>query len=181
MGLRDVTGEAAMIIGLPSEEELQTAGIDYLYMALSDAIEIAEGEKFYIDLQERSAGNDADALDLVQEYWQSVRCHLATCASLLQMGTELLLKARIAGVSPYLLLDKVASWPGRADQDAVHFDEFHTVDARVLPRVFNTVCTRRLSGQFLETFERIRRRRNAIVHAASERAVPTSKGSARRA
>ncbi|MDI6450037.1 hypothetical protein [Anaerobaca lacustris] len=157
-----------MITDLPSENDLEHAGIDYLDMAMTEAIGIALGEEYYIE------NNDPTGeVDLVQEYWTSVRYELAKCASLLQTGTELLLKSRIAGISPFLLLDRVSTWLNRASRENVHFDEFRTVDVRVLPQIYNTVCGRRLSDAFMSTLEGIRKRRNAIVHSASDRAVPT--------
>ncbi len=161
-----------MIHSLPTESDLKAAAVDYLYMALSDAIAIVHGEKDYVEAAEHGFDDD-EAADLIRAYWASVRRRLAKCASLLQMGTELLLKAHVARVSPYALLDSVASWPKAASKADAYFDEFRTIDAQALTQVVNTLCDQRLSAEFEATFDRVRRRRNAIVHAASDRAVPT--------
>lgn len=161
-----------MIIGLPTESDLKDAAVDYLYMALSDAIAIVLGEKDYVEASKHGF-KDEEAADLIRGYWTSVRRKLAGCASLLQMGTELLLKAHVARVSPYALLDSVTSWPKAASREDTNFDEFRTIDAHALTQVVNTLCDRRLSPEFMTTFDRVRKRRNAIVHAASDRAVPT--------
>ena len=161
-----------MILGLPTESDLKAAGVDYLYMASAEAIAIVHEETVYEEYAEDRVDEEA-AAGLIREYWTSVRRKLAKCASLLQMGTELLLKAHIARVSPHALLDSVGSWPKSASKADTYFDEFRTIDAQALTQVVNTLCDQRLSEEFMTTFDSVRRRRNAVVHAASDRAVPT--------
>ncbi len=161
----------AVIGDPPTKPDLEAAGVEYLYMALNEAISVAQGEEFFIGIPGDPEAEEE--VDLVKEYWVSTRRQLAKSASLLQMGTELLLKSRVAEVSPYLLLDSVSSWPKAASKADCNWDDFRTIDARLLPQVINTVGQSRLADEFIATLDRIRKRRNAIVHSASEKAVPT--------
>lgn len=75
----------------------------------------------------------------------------------------------------FTLIDKVNAWPKKATQENTFFDQFRTIDAATLPQVYNTVCGKPLEEKFIAIIENIRRRRNAIVHAASDKAIPTCK------
>jgi hypothetical protein len=90
---------------------------------------------------------------------------LSTALSLIQQGTEFLLKGHIATVSPYLLiLGDPSNYPSKSHERNIRFSEFKTIDAQDLVKVYNTVSTGRLPDNFRQRFEDLRSKRNIIMH-----------------
>jgi hypothetical protein len=133
-------------------------------LAWIDLFELLWTADRYSELQ--TEGGDEDQ-DFVAEHWTAASRRLASCAALVHQGAEFLLKARLIDVSPYLLLDDAGEWPKVAAEVDMDFDEFKTVDARLLVQVHDTVCAERLPASFQQHFERIRVRRNAATHGLS--------------
>nr|WP_123784787.1 hypothetical protein [Pirellula staleyi] len=109
---------------------------------------------------------DRDDKDTVpDQYWAAAQRPLSTAVSLLQQGIEFLIKARIAAVSPFLLIDgSPRDWPSKCNQVDTPYSVFKTIDAQDLIRAHNTLCTPRLLDAFVSTYERLRKRRNTIMH-----------------
>jgi hypothetical protein len=106
----------------------------------------------------------------VQQYWQAVQQELATAVALVQQATEFLLKGKIAAVSPFLLVSGTpADWPRGCDRNDIPFADLKTIDAQDLIRCHDTVCTPRLTDQFKQRFEQLRRLRNSIMHTVDRR------------
>ncbi len=148
-----------MIKDIPKSDDFQHSGLAYLNLAWQTAIDLA------ISLDE----SDCDEWDsegiVPNEYWEAAQRPLATAISLLQQGVEFLIKARIAEVSPYLLIDgSPRDWPRRCDQADTVFASFKTLDAQHLIRAHDTICTPRLPSNFISTYEDLRTRRNTIMH-----------------
>ena len=157
-----------MIRGLPESKDLESAGIGYLCTAFSEVLSLLHAESFFTE-----SALEEDRSATVRKYWDSVRAELSTHASLVHTGVELILKARIAEISPYLLLDRPMEWPGGCATTDKDFDDFHTIGAQLLPKILNTVSCKRLDAAAIAKIEDIRKRRNKIVHAASRQAIPT--------
>lgn len=99
------------------------------------------------------------------EYWKAAQRPLAIAISLAQQGSEFLLKARIAGVSPFLLLSGDPSdWPSGCDKQNIQFASFRTIDAQDLIRAHDAVSSPRLSDEFKTRYDELRRLRNTIMH-----------------
>ncbi|HZF55994.1 MAG TPA: hypothetical protein VE093_45580 [Polyangiaceae bacterium] len=158
-----------MITGIPTEVELNQAGLDYLNLAWNDVMHLLGAEEDYARLQSDVDYTDSD---LVRAHWQRESRRLATCAALVHQGAEFLLKSRIAQVSPFLLLDGPSSWPGNAAQGDTDFSSFKTLDAQLLTRVHDTICPNRLPETFKQRFEEVRRRRNAVTHGLASSLIP---------
>ena len=106
----------------------------------------------------------------VEEYWRDAQQALATAVALAQQGTEFLLKGKIAAVSPLLLISgDPRDWPGGCDKTDIPFADFKTIDAQDLIRCHDTVCTPRLTDQFRNRFEQLRRMRNSVMHTIDTR------------
>lgn len=159
-----------MIIDVPQAEDFREAAIGYLNLAWSDSIALHIDGETCKDF----AADAHDDYDLVNAYWKRCQRQLATCALLLHQGTEFLLKAAIAQVSPFLLLDSADGWAGRYAEVDTSFVEFRTVASHHLIRLHDTTCRQRLSPQFKTRFELIRRRRNSLIHGHSAKSIPTS-------
>lgn len=99
------------------------------------------------------------------EYWDKCRPALANALTLIQQAHELYLKARIAAVSPFLLLAREPQqWPREGASRDIRFSEFLTLGAAELPRVHDMVCDTRLDDRTKELLRRVREQRNVFVH-----------------
>ena len=104
------------------------------------------------------------------EFWASAQKPLITSLALVQQAAELLLKGKIADVSPFLLISGDAkNWPKGCDKADISFVDFRTIDAQDLIRVFNTVADKRLDDTFVERYENLRRIRNRIMHSVDKK------------
>lgn len=104
------------------------------------------------------------------KFWKSSQRELATAITLIQQGTELLLKARISEISPFLLLAGAAKdWKKDCEQVDTPFAEFKTVDSQELIRIHDTVAKKRLSKPFKDNFIENRKIRNTIMHSFNKK------------
>lgn len=115
---------------------------------------------------------DAEEWDAIVEeeqtehYSRASQKALAIATALLQQGSEFLVKAAIADVSPYLLVAGSAqSWPRRCDTEDTPFSAFRTPDSEDLIRIHNTVATSRFSESFVQQFTQMRKVRNTVFHS----------------
>lgn len=105
-----------------------------------------------------------------------VRRQLAMGITLLQQGTEFMLKAKIASVSPLLIIaGNVREWPKGCETSDVPFAVFRTVDAQDLPRIHDTVIRPPLTQRFRNTYDHLRTLRNRIVHTVDKKLNPTAR------
>jgi hypothetical protein len=152
-----------MIVDIPTHEELARSSLDLLNMAWDSACEIIAGLE---NSEVKSWDDDGSAQ---REYHAASQPSLANALVVIQQAQELGLKARIAVVSPYLLIaGDPRGWP-KGSTNNVSFSEFRTIDASDLIRVHNAVCAVRVDDRFVQVFEDTRRRRNLIVHLGRKR------------
>jgi hypothetical protein len=154
-----------MIIDVPTSNDFQQAGIGFLNHAWDAAIELVRLSLTFQDLD--SWGDEA------RDFWLSAQRPLATALALTQQGIELLLKARIAEVSPFLLLD--SSWCKGHDQTDTPFSDFRTIDSQDLIRAHDTVQAKRLPDDFKNRINQLRKVRNAVFHTIDKRLQVTAK------
>jgi hypothetical protein len=100
-----------------------------------------------------------------ESYWHAQRYKLNNATALLQQSLELFLKARIAEVSPFLLiLGDPQSWKKPKAGGAIDFSSLRTLDAVHLCKVADTVCASQLPEKFCQFYGRLRTTRNKITH-----------------
>lgn len=159
---------AFVIIEVPTADEFHAAGLNLLHLAWGNAL----APIFDMEL----VGDYAASGEVqIEEFWAVAQPNLANALSLIQQSMELALKARIAQVSPYLLLSRdPKSWPGGADTGPVPFSDFHTLDAADLVKVHNTVVAAPLGDDFRQFFDDVRRERNALMHSVPRRSYEAS-------
>lgn len=108
-----------------------------------------------------------DSSDL-EEYWRAATTKLATTLSLAHQAAEFFLKGRIVEVSPFLLVaNSPKDWPKEDGDGNTSFSKFRTVDAQDLPRLHDRVSSERMQSDFLIIVEKLRARRNAIMHTVA--------------
>lgn len=157
-----------MIIDVPTGDDFKSAGIDFLNLAwdtlISLSTELKDAEYFYNGLYSDENEEVIDQLSS-EQYWKQAQRPLSTALSLIQQGTEFLLKGHIATVSPYLLISgDPSNYPSKSHERNIRFSEFKTIDAQDLVKVYNTVSTGRLPDNFRQRFEDLRSKRNIIMH-----------------
>lgn len=151
-----------MITDLPTYADYDQSAVNLLHMAWSTAV----GTLLTLDQLSDDMGLDTEGQEeAVAHYWRTVQPQLANALSLTQQAMELCVKARIARVSPYLLIaNQPRDFPSGADSNDVSFTTLRTVDAIDLIRLHNTVCSDRLDRAFGTLFENSRVERNHIIH-----------------
>lgn len=157
-----------MIIDVPTGDDFKSSGIDFLNLAwdtlISLSTKLKDAEYFYNVYYSDENEEVIDQLSS-EQYWKQAQRPLSTALSLIQQGTEFLLKGHIATVSPYLLiLGDPSNYPSKSHERNIRFSEFKTIDAQDLVKVYNTVSTGRLPDNFRQRFEDLRSKRNIIMH-----------------
>lgn len=159
-----------MIIEIPTYEDFESSGLIFLNLAWDSVQEILST----LDQSELEQW-DSDG-EISDEFWSSAQKPLITALALVQQATELLIKGKIAEVSPYLLIaGEPRSWPKGCDKTHTVFVDFRTIDAQDLIRVYNTVVANALDDAFAESYEDLRRTRNRIMHSVDKKFRTTPK------
>lgn len=149
-----------MITDVPNGQDFRDSGVGFLNLAWDNAIAFALDEEWI---------KDCDEENVESVYWKKAHRPLATALAMAQQGVDFLLKARIADVSPFLLIDGGPSqWPKGSHQSDVPFSEFRTIDAQDLIRAHDAVASQRLPDQFKTNYEKLRRFRNSIFHTVDK-------------
>lgn len=154
-----------MITGVPSFAELSETAANWMNLAWSLTIECLSDVEQWRRYQ-KDGGLDPDAL-LRQEAKQirAQRYRITNGFSLHQQSLELFLKARIAEVSPFLLISgDQRTWPKPKPNENLDFTELRTIDATELCKVVNTVSATPVSSDFVQLFDDLRKQRNKIIH-----------------
>lgn len=158
-----------MIIEIPDRDDFDKAGLSMLNLAW-DAI-----ASLYHNLNNAEVEEWDDDGEVTEEYWQAAQRPISVALALAQQGIELLLKGKIAEVSPYLLLaGSPREWPTGCSEHDVPFADFRTIDAHELVRAHDAVVAEKLSPSFKNEFERLRRLRNIIFHGVAKKNRPTA-------
>lgn len=147
-----------MITDIPSSSDFQNAGINLLNLAWDSTVSLLTERIF--DFSEINPNAPASEI-----YWQSAQPILASSLSLVQQSIEFFLKGKIAEVSPYLLISGMPSnFPKNSHKQNTSFSDFRTIDAQDLIRVLDTVSINRLSEEFCQWYDELRRLRNKLMH-----------------
>lgn len=161
-----------MITGVPSFAELSETAANWMNLAWSLTIECLSDVEQWRRFQ-KDGGLDSDAL-LRQEAKQirAQRYRITNGFSLHQQSLELFLKARIAEVSPFLLISgDQRTWPKPKPNENLDFTELRTIDATELCKVVNTVSAAPVSSDFVKLFDDLRKQRNKIIHLGTGNVV----------
>lgn len=158
-----------MIIEIPNKEDFDRNGLSMLNLAW-DSI-----AAFHLDIEYSEIEEWGDEGDVKDEFWKAAQHHISVSLALAQQGIELLLKGRIAEVSPFLLLlGSPRDWPSGCAKDDVPFADFRTIEAHELIHAHDAVVSERLEDSFKTQFERLRRLRNIVFHGVDKRTRPSS-------
>jgi hypothetical protein len=133
-------------------------------IAIKEVTDFQEATILFARIENEYGTTQAD--EEAVKFWNASRYKLNNAISLLQQSLEIELKARIAIVSPYLLIaGDPQSWPkGEKSRKIVGFSDFRTIDAIHLCRVHDTVSDTLLPTDFAQFYTDVRKARNKIVH-----------------
>jgi hypothetical protein len=153
-----------MIKNVPTADDFTEHGFMFLNLAWDTIFNLL------LDLSEiEDCDSDVDD-EQAESYWKAGRKPLSVAHALAQQGAELTLKAQVATVSPFLLVTAPpADWPRGCDKADTSFADFRTADAQDLVRACNAVRGSPLPEQFVTTFDKFRKQRNALFHTVDDR------------
>lgn len=156
-----------LIADIPSERDFTETGLSLLDQAWDMVVGL---------LADLESSDQDDDPEITAEFWEAARQRLMTSAALAQQAVEFLVKGRIAGVSPYLLISgSPRDWPRGCDKRDVAFSEFRTVDAQDLVRAHDAVASSRLGPDFASKYEELRKKRNVVMHTVDRNVIVHAK------
>ena len=119
--------------------------------AIDEARQFQDAEFLYEDIEKEHGADVAKAA--IEKHWRAKQLLLNNAFSLLQQSLEIALKAKIAEVSPFLLIaGDPRTWPKAKDgTNVIDFSNFRTIDAVQLCGAVNTVSATPLSKE-LQSF-----------------------------
>ena len=137
-----------MIVGVPDHLVLKETAIGWMNLAWDTAIDEArtfQDVEFVTMVLRKSRADVANTA--IAKHWRE-QLLLNNAFSLLQQSLEIALKAKIAEVSPFLLMaGDPRSWPKPKDGvNTIDFSNFRTIDAVQLCGAVNTVSATPLEG-----------------------------------
>lgn len=151
-----------MITDIPTSSDFQNAGINLLNLAWDSMVSLLIDRIF--DGVEIKTN-----LPVSNNYWKSAQPILASSLSLVQQSVEFFLKGKIAKISPHLLISGTPSnFPKNSHKQNTSFSDFRTIDAQDLVRVHDTVSDNRLSDEFCQWYDELRRLRNKLMHTVDK-------------
>ena len=144
-----------MITDIPTPDELADAGQNLLNLAWTTAVDLL-----------RALRSDNPGIEYLREHFlEKSQTALTNALAVIDQGQDLLLKARIAVESPFLLFaDPARTWPSGCDKRDMPFYEFKTISGDDLLRAHNAVVAARLDDEFAQFYGEMRRLRNIIIH-----------------
>ena len=88
------------------------------------------------------------------------------CSTIAQ-SCEIAMKAKVAEISPYLLLAG-GDFNFSKSKDVVDFSDFRTISAVDLPSALKVICDNPLSDKFITMYGELRKIRNSVVHIGDQ-------------
>lgn len=142
-----------MIQKAPKASKLLTSGKELLNLSwqlVTDILRTPEADYFEQLTQKQR-----------NMFWKNARRQILTAHTLLVQGIELVIKGRIASVSPLLLIERLSD---SSIQENVDFCDCKTIQESVLVSVHNKVSDKKISSNFANNFKDMLRLRNEIIH-----------------
>ncbi|WP_413657879.1 hypothetical protein [Paraburkholderia phenoliruptrix] len=154
-----------MVVNVPTPEDFYTSGKELLNFAWDATatllVELDNADFYGIE--------ESDMAEVSTKYWAASKRTLTTALTVIQQAVELVIKGRIAEVSPYLLIsDAPARWPSPYEAQPVDFERFRTIDAQDLVKVHDTFAPAQFEPKFIEKLRHLREIRNIVMHSVGK-------------
>lgn len=152
-----------MIKDIPTPSDFYDHGLNLLNVCWDGVISLLT------DL-DNARNCDSDVDDKLDEYFSAAKPTLISLISIAQQGIEICLKGKISEFSPFLLIrGNPRDWPKNSEKRDLYFADFRTIDAQDLIKVYNTFSENQLPQEFINGFNKLRQKRNTIVHTVDKR------------
>lgn len=155
-----------MIVNLPTPTALQASALNLYFRAWQEIVDVLTDfdstNDGSISDWAKDAADDAYADERAQ-YIEESQDDLHSALSIIQQSNELALKARIAAVSPYLLLLN-NDIPSKGNNAAIEFSGLRTLDATDLPKAVNNLTSTPVSDAYIQHYNLLRQKRNSYTH-----------------
>lgn len=147
-----------MIKKIPKASKLLASGKELLNLSWQLVVDILcmQEEDFYEQLTQEEK----------KLFWKRARREFLTAHTLLVQGIELIVKSRIAKVSPLLLIERLSDGSIQENDD---FCKCKTIQESVLISYHNKVSDNSISSTFAGKFKDMLKLRNEIIHLETER------------
>lgn len=155
-----------MIVNLPSSEALNTTALKLYFRAWHGIVGILHEFDAFHDGSVNEWVEPSDDLfqDERAEYLDFAQENMHALASVAQQSNELALKARIAAVSPYLLLLNCDVNLTKTTSTTIEFASLRTMDAVDLPKAVNALTPTPVSDAYMQRYTEMRIQRNRYAH-----------------
>jgi hypothetical protein len=157
-----------LIKDIPTSDEFDSAAmaqLDFAWDIVVSFLVAIDTTEQYIDVE------DYDK----KEYWAAAKQRVITALSLVQQGTELAIKGKIAAVSPYILLNNNKKWGNAKGKEPLRFSDCKTLDAHELIVIHNSVAETPFDDKFSILFNELRSTRNKAMHTVAKDLDVTAK------
>lgn len=161
----DLMHRGEMIVNLPTSEALNATALKLYFRAWHGIVSILhEFDQIHVtDAEEWLDPGEGLYFEEREEYLEVAQEDLHAILAIVQQSNEIALKARIVGVSPYLLLLNNDVAFGAAGKD-IEFSSLRTLDAVDLPRAVNTLTKLPVGQKYVQRYEELRVQRNQYAH-----------------
>lgn len=155
-----------MIVNLPTPTALETSALKLYFRAWEEVKHVV------VDFDSTNGGevsdwrqnpDDDQYVSERADYIEESQDDLHAALSIIQQSNELALKARIAAVSPYLLLLN-NDIPSKGAAQEIEFSGLRTLDAVDLPRAVNNLTASPVSDAYIRHYSYLRQKRNSYAH-----------------
>lgn len=152
-----------MIKDIPTPSDFYDHGLNLLNVCWDGVISLLT------DL-DNARSFDSDVDNKLDEYFSAAKPTLISSISIAQQGIEICLKGKISEISPFLLIHgNPRDWPKNPEKSDLYFADFRTIDAHDLIKAYNTFSKDQLPQEFINGFNKLRKKRNTIVHTVDKR------------
>ncbi len=152
-----------MIKNIPTSEDFITTGLSLLNIAWDNLMGI-------LTQLENAKSDDEVGGKQVDAFWESSKIMLSSSLVIVQHGFELIIKGKILGISPYILIARdPKNWPKKCDTVIKDFSDFQTIESQYLIKVYNAVSDSPFPKPLIKPFDRLRKTRNIIMHTIDKK------------
>ncbi|PLR57503.1 hypothetical protein [Vibrio parahaemolyticus] len=148
-----------MVKNIPTPDDFYSSGkelFNFAWGVVAELLTTFDQAEYY----------GVDPSEVSEAYWKASTRSITTALSVTQQGVELLLKGKIAEISPYILIaDSPRNWPSPRGTSGVEFSDFRTIDAQDLIRTHDLFSDNPLSQEFVSRFNEMREQRNKLMHS----------------
>ena len=153
-----------MLVNVPDAEELNGIALRLYFDAWGRTVSLMSDFGMVFETVFDGNGKPQIYVDEWNDYLIQAQPEMGAICATIQHSAELRLKSIICQVSPYLLLlDGNFSFRANSQND-IDFADQRTLDAVDLPRAVRTLTAFDIPDSYVESYGKLRQRRNRVTH-----------------